>query len=556
MTAAERIRAFLGRLYDAKTASRVADRIITRYPAAEPAVDGPRFNGSDSILITYADSVREPEERPLITLGRFVAAHLPEVSHIHLLPFFPSSGDGGFAVTDYYRVDPTLGTWDDVTALTQQRRLMVDLVVNHVSIESEWFRRFLEGDPEYRRWFHTLPPDTDVSDVFRPRTHPLLTTFATATGPVAVWTTFSNEQADLNFAHPPVFEEMIRVLMSYVARGASVIRLDAVAYMWKEVGTPCLHHPNTHTVVKLLRAVLDHAAPHVALVTETNVPHVDNIAYFGCGDEAQMVYNFSLPPLVLDAFLRQDTSVLTSWAAGLDRPPQGTFLNFLASHDGIGLTPVNGLLPSEAIDEMARKVEESGGLWSGRTTADGSVRPYELNIGFLDALGAADDEPMTASARFLTAVSIQMSLQGVPGVYIHSALGTPSWWEGPRRTGIDRSINRPKLNLEEVSKELVDPGSRRSVVLAGHRALLAARRRSRAFDPSGEQVVHNSGEKVFSLTRSSHGAEAWCVTNVSAEAVEVKPPAGWTGRRHCLLDGATEEGAARLPPYGYHWFVR
>lgn len=557
MSATERIQTLLARLYDEQTASDLARSIISRYPEAHPPSGEPGFDGSDAILITYADSLSAPGERPLVTLGRFVSDHLPEASHIHVLPFFPSSGDDGFAVTDYYQVDPSLGVWADVTALARERQLMVDLVVNHVSVESEWFRRFLQDDPAYRNWFHALPPETDVSEVFRPRTHPLLTSVATTTGPVAVWTTFSPEQVDLDFSHPPVLEEMIGVLMSYVERGASVIRLDAVAYLWKELGTPCLHHPKTHTVIKLLRAVLDHTAPHVGLVTETNVPHADNLTYFGTGgDEAQMVYNFSLPPLVLDAFLQEDTTTLTSWAATLESPEVGTFLNLLASHDGIGLTPVNGLLSPEAIDEMTRHVEERGGLWSGRTGEDGSVHPYELNISFLDALGDHKEDPTTVSRRFLAAVSIQMSLRGVPGIYIHSALGTSSWWEGPRLTGAHRSINRPKLELEQVEKELADPGSQRSLVLDGHRSLLATRRENNAFDPSGQQVVHHSDQKVFSVTRSGSDGEVWCVTNVSPHPVKLQAPSGWTGNRRSLLDNTIEDGPVHLPPYGYRWYGR
>lgn len=553
-----RIRDLLTRLYDAPTAEKMTGRIIASYPAAAPGSGRRPFKGSDSVLITYADTLRRDGERPLVTLRRFVDEQVPEISHVHLLPFFAASGDGGFAVVDFDEVDPPLGTWEDVTALAGSRRLMVDLVLNHASVESEWFRRFLAADPEYQDWFHIVAPGTDLSSVFRPRTHPLATPFPARDGTVGVWTTFSPQQADLDFSHPPVLEEMIRVMMSYVERGASVIRLDAVGYVWKEIGTSCLHHPKSHLVVRLLRAVLDHAAPEVVLVTETNVPHADNVSYFGSGDdEAQMVYNFSLPPLVLDAFLRQDTSILTRWAAGLDHPGEGTFLNFLASHDGIGLTPVHGLLPDEAIDDMATLTEAAGGRWSGRSTGDGAVRPYEINMGFIDALGMKDgSEPGDVVGRFLAAVSIQMSLLGVPGVYIHSALGTRSWWEGPETTGHPRSINRPRLDADEVSRELGEGGSLRAVVLAGHRRMLAVRAGSEAFDPSGDQEIHDLEAGIFSTVRTAGDAEAWCVTNVTSAPQVVDPPPCWGGPRHCLFDGSTEDGPVRLPPYGYRWYER
>lgn len=557
MTPPERIRALLEQLYGEQAAGEMTERILNRYPQGGSTRRRRGLDGSDSLLITYADTLNSLGERPLATLGRFLDERLPEATHVHVLPFFPSSGDGGFAIVDYRRVAPGLGEWEDIHALTERRGLMVDLVLNHVSVKSEWFLRFRNGDPEYRRWFHLVEPDADIGSVFRPRTHPLVTSFSTSNGPLGVWTTFSPEQVDLNYSHPAVLEEVIDVMMTYVGHGASVIRLDAVGYLWKEFGTSCLHHPKTHTVVKLLRAVLDHAAPHMLLVTETNVPHVDNVAYFGSdADEAHMVYNFSLPPLVLDAFLRQDTGLLSEWAAGLKAPGEGAFLNVLASHDGIGLGPARGLLSDEALEDLARWVEAAGGLWSGHTTSDGSVRPYELNIAFTDALGARrKGEDGDSVRRFLAAVSIQMSLRGVPGVYLHSALGTRSWWEGPETTGEPRSINRATLDADQLIKELQDPASVRSMVLKGHKEMLAARARIGAFDPLGGQWVHRSVRAVFSLIRTAGDGEAWCVTNVTPRPVVVKSPPGWS-RRRCVFDGIAEEGPARLPGYGYRWYVR
>lgn len=552
MSPSERIRRLLDRIYGPAVGGEVAERLLARLPEAGPGRERSRPSGSDAILISYGDSLRTPGEAPLVTLAGFVERRLPEMSHVHLLPFFPSSSDDGFSVIDFERVDPALGTWDDVTAFTRRRRLMVDLVLNHVSAKSEWFRLFLDGDPEYRRWFHVVPPDVDLSAVFRPRTHALLTTFPTADGPARVWTTFSADQVDLDFSHPPVLEKMIGILLGYVEKGASVIRLDAVGFVWKEPGTPSLHHPKTHAIVKLLRAVLDHAAPEVAIVTETNVPHRENVAYFGDGDdEAQMVYNFSLPPLVLDALVRGDASVLSGWAAGLEQPIDATFVNFLASHDGIGLRPLDGLLPDQAIDDLARRVEVAGGRWSGRSVPGGGVRPYELNISYLDALGGPDKV-----ARFLAAVSIQLALRGVPAVYIHSAIGSESWWEGPEVNGHARSINRAKPRLAEVETELADPGSRRSRVLAAHRSMLAARSTVDAFDPYGNQQVVDRGPAVFSLLRSGETETVWCLTNVTDTPVTVDPPPGWEGRRRSLLTGTVDEGRVELGPYEYRWYLR
>lgn len=556
MTPEQRIRSLLGRIYGEETGSALAGRILARLPGKHPGPSRGGLAGSDSILITYGDTLRRDGERPLVTLRWFLAEHLPGISHLHLLPFFPASGDGGFAVIDYRRVADHLGTWEDIAALGRDRRLMVDLVINHLSTESDGFRRFLAGDSRYRDWFHTVPDDVDLSMVFRPRTHPLLTTYPGRDGPVRVWTTFSPEQADLDFSHPPVLEEMIGVMMSYVERGAEVIRLDAVGYLWKEAGTSCLHHPKTHLVVKLLRAVLDHAAPHVSLVSETNVPHADNVAYFGSGgDEVQMVYNFSLPPLVLDAFRRADTARLGEWVSDCDVGGDGALLNFLASHDGIGLAPVDGLVSPEEVAEMTARVEAAGGRWSGRTTSEGLVRPYELNIAYVDALDAMTDGKGDPGARFLAAVSIQTALKGVPGLYIHSVLGTRSWWEGPEATGEARSINRPVLDADIVAEELREPTSPRRVVRDGHLAMLAARTKSPAFDPYGGQEVLFQDRSVFSLLRGRGADQAWCVTNVTPDPVTVPPPPGWE-ERTSLFDGKPEEGKVELAPFGYRWYRR
>lgn len=556
MTVAAGIRGLLAYIYDERVAGELAERLEQRYPAAvnDRRV---RFDSADAVLISYADTIRSAAVPPLRTLRQVVDEHASEYTHLHVLPFFPSSGDGGFSVIDFTTVDPAHGTWDDVTALAEDRRLMVDLVLNHVSAESEWFRRFLAGDPDHAGWFHVVDPDIDLSAVFRPRTHPLLTRFDTADGPAHVWTTFSADQVDLDFSNPAVLETVLDVLAGYIEKGCRVLRLDAVGFVWKELGTPCLHHPKTHAIVKLVRAFLDRIAPGVQVVTETNVPHADNVSYFGDGhDEAQMVYNFSLPPLVLDAFARGKATDLSNWAATLTTPGEATFFNFLASHDGIGMTPAYPIIGPERVADLAERARRLGGDWSGRTTDDGTVVPYELNINYADALAdrRGQDEREIAR-RMLAAASIQFALQGVPGVYIHSHLGSRSWWDGPSVTAEKRSINRERLALHQLDAELADPHGRRAMTAAGHRRLLRARRDHPAFDPYTPHHVEPVDPRVFSVTRRHEHGDIWCVTNVSAAAVNVDPPPGWTRRRN-VLTGRTESGRIELAPHEYRWYRR
>jgi glucosylglycerate phosphorylase len=498
---------------------------------ASAASRGLALSERDALLITYGDQVTRRavdgsalRETPLRTLADFCRRYLMGVvSGVHILPFYPWSSDDGFSVIDYRTVDPALGSWNDIRRLGESFRLMFDAVINHISARSDWFQGFLREEPAFRNFFLTVEGDPNLSQVVRPRALPLLTEFETAAGPRRVWTTFSDDQIDLNYAHPPVLLEVADILLDYVARGAEFLRLDAIAYMWKEAGTSCIHLPQTHRIIQLFRAMLDNVAPDVMLITETNVPHADNISYFGDGtNEAQLVYNFALPPLVLHTFQTGNARALASWAAGLEKPSaRTTFFNFLASHDGIGLNPVRGILSPADIDAMVRRVQAHGGLVSYKHNPDGSQSPYELNINYFDALNnphAADDQPMRV-ARFMAAQSIMLALVGLPGVYFHSLFGSRGWPEGARETGRNRTINRQKCDYDELTSQLDDPDHLRSQVFGRYAHLLAARAASAAFHPLGEQRVFDAGDAVFALLRvSPDGVErVLCLHNARNE---------------------------------------
>lgn len=510
---------------------RLLARHVERLGGGEPAARREPTQ-RDAILITYGDQVRHPGQPPLRTLASFLEDHLDGVvSGVHLLPFFPSSSDDGFAVIDYRTVDPALGTWRDVRRIGRRFDLMVDAVFNHVSARSRWFQGFLAGEPRYRDWFIVVEGDPDLSRVVRPRALPLLTTFETALGPRRVWTTFSADQVDLDLRNPEVLLALIEVLLFYVARGAGLIRLDAIAYLWKEVGTPCIHLPQTHRVVQLLRSVLDEVAPHVLLVTETNVPHRDNVSYFGDGgNEAQLVYNFALPPLVLHALATGDARRLSRWAASLQVPPGAAFLNFLASHDGIGLNPVRGILAEAEIEALVERALAHGGFVSYKDDGRGSRSPYELNVNYFDALSdPGATEPLRLQVdRFLVAHAAMLALAGVPAIYFHSLFGSRGDRAGAVASGIPRRVNRQKLARAELERELAEPGSRRAMVLRGLADLLRRRWSSAAFHPAAGQRVLDLDPRVFALVRTSpDGREsALCLHNLSRERVGLRVPRG------------------------------
>jgi len=505
-------------VYGTQTADVLYDRLralIDTYRKRASPVSLERrrtISEKDAILITYADQVTEKDIPPLRSLRDFCQSHIKEIiSSVHVLPFYPYSSDDGFSVIDYKSVDPALGGWEEITVLGQHFRLMFDAVINHVSVQSEWFQEFLEGHPKYKDYFITITGNPDLSQVVRPRTLPLLTQFHTSSGERAVWTTFSADQVDLNYHNPHVLLDILDTLLFYAAQGAEFIRLDAIAYLWKEIGTPCIHLPQTHHIIQLFRSVLDEVFPHVMLITETNVPHADNISYFGDGtNEAQMVYNFALPPLVLHTLRTGNARALSDWARTLRLPgSQVTFFNFLASHDGIGLNPVRAILTAQEINALVEGTLARQGLVSYKQNSDGTQSPYELNINYFDALCRVDENGVVTETielqvdRFMAAQAIMLSTAGVPGIYFHSLFGSRGWAEGVALTGSNRSINRQKFPRAFLEEQLAVSGSQPQRVFRRYAHMLKARTSCAAFHPNGNQHVLDCGETIFALLRVS-----------------------------------------------------
>lgn len=524
-----RIRELLVRLYGHDAGGSVLERLTRTLENFDIRILSKPTGGldqRDTILITYPDQVRREGEPPLAVLARFCRVHfLGTITGVHILPFYPWTSDDGFSVVDYRQVDPRYGEWKDIELLGRDFKLMFDAVINHASVESEWFRGFLAGDSKYSKYFIVPGEEEDLSRVVRPRALPLLTAFQTVGGEKKVWTTFSADQVDLNYADPDLLLEILDILLLYVSRGAEFIRLDAIAYLWKEAGTSCIHLPQTHAIIQLIRSVLEEVAPHVMLITETNVPHRDNISYFGDGtNEAHMVYNFSLPPLTLHAFQTGSAEALSSWAANLEIPSPGvTFFNFLASHDGIGLNPLRGILPEEEIETLVQRARAHGGLVSLKNDVGGVQRPYELNINYFDALNDPNaGEPLDIQVdRFVTAHAILLAMRGVPAIYFHSLVGSRGWPEGAKESGHNRTVNRRKVQEVKLGELLSRPDTRSAHVLQRLLHLIQIRRTNTAFHPYGYQEVLSCPPGVFGLVRSSpDGKEkVLCLQNVSDRQV-------------------------------------
>jgi len=518
---------------------------------------GKKWDERDAVLITYADSINKRGYKPLEAFKGFADKYLKDrISCVHFLPFFPFSSDDGFSVMDNYTVYKKYGSWDDIKAVGHHFSLMYDFVVNHVSQHSKWFTDFLIGSDKAKDFFIEADPDKDYSDVVRPRSLPLLSKVSKLSGDAHVWTTFSDDQIDLNFGNPKVLVAMLEVLGFYLKNQGRIIRLDAIAYLWKELGTSCLHRPQTHEIVKLFRDFAEAINPQAIILTETNVPNKENLSYFGSGDEAHMIYQFSLPPLLLHALLSSTSHYLQEWAKELpELPANCTYFNFTASHDGIGVRPLEGVLPDNELDDLVKQIVRFGGKVSSRTKGDGTESPYELNITYFDAMkGTVDGEDGKQVQRFICSQAIAMAMQGVPALYIHSLFATPNDYKGAERTGRARSINRKKVYTEDVKLLLKIKDHPTKKVFYRLLELLEIRRMQPAFHPSASQEIINSDNSLFVIKRISETQQLLAISNITGQTIPVNLSDFVEDAVFAdVADGAKIDPEVTLKPYGYLW---
>ena len=567
----EQIKRRFFRLYGDQ-AERCIDRLLMMVGAygvgMNPFQVDELWNEGDVVLITYGDSVRREEEAPLQTLRGFCNRRLKgAIKVVHILPFYPWTSDDGFSVKDYREVDPVLGKWKDVDQFSDDFNMMFDLVANHCSSKSTWFKEYIGGILPFNTYFKEGDPEDDLSDVVRPRTSPLLTKVETRDGTRYVWTTFSADQVDLNWENPDVFFEFLDILMFYISQGARIVRLDAIAFLWKTVGTSCLHLKETHEIVKLYRDILTMLAPQVILLTETNVPHEENISYFGKGDEAHMVYQFSLPPLLLHGLLTENPDHLKTWASSLGEIPEGcTYFNFTSSHDGIGVRPLQGLLPDKELDNLVKAVKRRKGHVSMKTNSDGSESPYELNITYFEALSepGKPEDPISIQ-RFLTSQYVAAAFRGVPAVYIHCLTACLNDHKGVKESGIFRRINRHKWDVDQLDGHLDDDKSIHSKVFSDYTLILRRRANYPAFHPDAPQEILEAGAGIFALKRTSKFGDqrVFCISNFTSKNKTVRKmdtllADSSLSKVKDIISGKSKsvaKGNMRLKPFQTVWLV-
>ncbi len=480
------------------------------------------WDEEDIIMITYGDSVIDEDERPLVTLNKFMHRYCKNtINNVHILPFFPYSSDDGFSVIDYSTVNEALGSWDDIEAIAKDYGLMTDLVINHCSARSVWFDNFVKGEGPGSDFFFTADPADDLSLVTRPRVSPLLRETETADGTKYVWCTFSHDQVDFDFRNPKVLLAFIDIIKLYIDKGAKIFRLDAVAFLWKIVGTNSINLFQTHEVIRLIRTLIEHVDPSIIIITETNIPNRENLTYFGNANEAHAIYNFSLPPLLVNTLVSGDCTYLKSWMMSMPPAQNGTaYFNFIASHDGIGLRPAEGLLSEEEISDLVHAMQHFGGKVSWRASEHGQQKPYEINITLFDALQGTIKGPDKYQVdRFICAHAIMLGMEGIPGIYIHSLLGTSNDYEKVANTGQNRSINRKRWDFNELEALLDSPFSQHHKVLTRISQLIRIRKAQPAFHPNATQFTLQLGNQIFGYWRQSldRKQSVFCISNICDE---------------------------------------
>ena len=537
------------------------------------------FTEKDSVLIAYGDHLQRANEAPLKTLSQWCTKYLKGIlSTIHVLPFHPSTSYEGYAITDYRAVNDKMGGWEDLEELNDSFHLMMDLVLNHCSSQHPWFEQFLANKEPGRRYFTTMenPEEPWLKNVYRARNLPLLHPFQTTCGMKNVWTTYSPDLIDLNWAEPDVFLEFMEIIFDSVARGARIIRLDAFVYLWKKEGTNCINQAENHEFVRLFQDVLLWAnAKRVKILPSiTNVSQEENYAYFGKGEEARkadLIYHLPLSALLLYSLYKGDATVIRLWLAKLPKaPPNRAYLNLAASHDGIGLTWLKDLIPQEAIDELIEEAVEHGALLSSRKkTVEDEDRPWELNATYFSASSPKNEQNYEEHiARFLATQNVVLALRGVPALYLSLFVAGRNDYERAAEWHDNRAINRGRFSIDEWEKKIQDDKSVERQVLEKLTKMLSVRTSCTAFHPEGDQTIIDTGLKeVLAMVRQSPEGiteeTVLCLTNFSNHKVTL--PCSNLGEQfqatNMLFELLTDrslraEGQIELAPYEVLWLSK
>ena len=476
-----------------------------------------------SLIISYGDNIYSNQSSSMKIFQKFFQKNLEKLfDTIHFLPFYPSSSDSGFAVKDHYQIDRKIGNWSDLKKISKSKKIMADVVINHASARGLWFKNFLKRKKPGKDYFLTVNSKFNTSKVVRPRDHKLLKKIKIFEKNDYLWRTFSPDQIDLNFKNPSVLLRFIKIIIHLINNGVTIFRLDAIAYLWKQNGTKCINLSQTHEIIKLLRVVTSLLNVQTLIITETNLPEKENLSYFGKNNEANWVYNFSLPPLLIHAFLFENSSYLNQWSRKLPSTKHGNcYLNFIASHDGIGIRPTEGILNEKTLSSFLKRLKKNGSKFSYRKVQNKSKKVYEANITVFDALKKSDFDPkgLFFLERYVSAHAIMISFEGIPAVYFNSLFGKSNDEAKYIITGNNRDVNRYKWNFNNITTKLRDKKSKQSIFYRNIGALLEIKRKQKAFHPNASRFNINLGSKIFCFKRISKDKKQSiiCMTNLSSK---------------------------------------
>ncbi len=483
------------------------------------------WDSSSVVLITYPDSIYRKGEPTLKTLNEFVDKNLGNLSSIiHILPFLPSTSDGGFAVSNYENIDEIFGTWDDLKDLSANHKIMADLVLNHVSSSHPWVQQFIKCSEPGSSYIVTSEKSNVWDNVIRPRSSSLFTRIKTKEGFKDVWTTFGPDQIDVDWKNPNLLLEYLRLLVRYIECGAFWIRLDAIAFIWKEANTTCLHMEQVHKIVKVLNKFLKLINSYGVLITETNVPEKENLSYIVKGDEANIAYNFTLPPLLLESILTSQADLINDWLSNWTELPKHTsLLNFTSSHDGIGLRALEGIMDQTRIHNLLVESEKRGGLISHRRMTDGEDQPYELNISWWSAMSNAKGNSVNLQfERFYLSQIFVLSLKGVPAFYLPAILASSNDLDTFRKTGQRRDLNREKFEANRLTELLTNSNCPASKNISYLSHAISVRSKLKAFHPeSPMKCLSSKVENHIIIQRGLNNEKVYAIYNMTEKDLKI-----------------------------------
>jgi len=521
-----------------------------------------KINQSTSLLICYGNSVTDGNKKSLKVFNKFYKKYLKNnFDSVHFLPFYPSSSDSGFAVKDHYKIEPRLGSWKDVKIISKNCNVMADLVINHSSARGLWFSNFLKNKSPGKDYFFTVDKNFNSKKVIRPREHKLLKKIKLSNETKYLWRTFSPDQIDLNFKNPKVLIRFIKIIFNLINNGVRIFRLDAIAYLWKENGNTCINHTNTHNIIKFIRLVCNLLKTECIIITETNLPEKENLSYFGNNDEANWIYNFSLAPILVYSLLFEDSNKITKWSKNFPIAKlNNNYLNFIASHDGIGMRPIEGILSTNTQRKFLIRLKKNGGEFSYRKVQGVKKKVYEANITLFNAFKCSDFDKsgIFGFERYMAAHTIMISFDGIPAIYFNSMFGNSNDNSKYIISGNKRDLNRYRWNKDKIEDHLKDQNSKQNKYYKNMSNILDIRSKQKAFHPNAIRKTLKLGSNFFGIKRVStdNKQSIYCITNMTSKLQLLKLNKNIFYKRNLFNSKLTKKsGKIQFEPFQTVWLT-